>query len=457
MANTVTIVIDEKNKTFYCNETLMLGSTCVFEFIKRNTGESISGVGACVLRLLPKSYQRGAVDESAPFGCFVFANGKSEETTILKEEWLVRPLSHLALDTNVPVHMTILTEDEGPIATGEINILVATVSEVVTSDGETRVALFKGDKGDAGKPLTFDDLTDEQKELLKGERGGVGEQGQQGPKGDPNVYIGDSAPDTLAPFTLWVDPNGAPTDVPTLPTDGDVGDILYIIENKDGKIVVGWGSVKGVDGEDGKTYEPKIRTDEDGNIYLDWYVDGVEVSHGTEKLNGKKGDDGADGKDGADGTTFTPSIDDNLVLSWTNDGDKENPPDVDLMNPLQNKVVNAICEGMVKGVSSGVTTHVYDQNTTGPIELVIDKNSYVFCYIDKTGSDESNKNALIKVELLIGSTTFVIGATRNDGYAAAGRSAQATSTLVPKGSTLKFTADKRTNGTTTTIHILPLE
>lgn len=44
-----------------------------------------------------------------------------------------------------------------------------------------------------------------------------------------------------------------------------------------------------------------------------------------EALKGEKGDPGEDGAPGKDGTTFTPSVDEEGNLSWSNDGGKENP------------------------------------------------------------------------------------------------------------------------------------
>ncbi|MBR5342606.1 MAG: collagen-like protein [Oscillospiraceae bacterium] len=46
---------------------------------------------------------------------------------------------------------------------------------------------------------------------------------------------------------------------------------------------------------------------------------------------GQNGTNGTDGADGADGATFTPSVSSAGVLSWTNDGNKQNPQSVDLV------------------------------------------------------------------------------------------------------------------------------
>ena len=46
---------------------------------------------------------------------------------------------------------------------------------------------------------------------------------------------------------------------------------------------------------------------------------------------GEPGEDGTPGQDGQDGTTFTPSVSEDGVISWTNDGGKQNPESVDLV------------------------------------------------------------------------------------------------------------------------------
>ena len=73
----------------------------------------------------------------------------------------------------------------------------------------------------------------------------------------------------------------------------------------------------GTDGKDGK----------DG-------VDGKDGKDGVDGTDGKDGVDGKDGKDGADGdtgTTYTPAVSSAGVISWTNDGGKQNPQSVDMV------------------------------------------------------------------------------------------------------------------------------
>lgn len=58
----------------------------------------------------------------------------------------------------------------------------------------------------------------------------------------------------------------------------------------------------------------------------------VNFSDGT-KLNVKNGSKGGDGAPGERGVTFTPAVDADGNLSWSNDGDLENPPTVNIRGP----------------------------------------------------------------------------------------------------------------------------
>lgn len=53
-------------------------------------------------------------------------------------------------------------------------------------------------------------------------------------------------------------------------------------------------------------------------------------------IRGPAGAAGAQGADGDDGTTFTPSVSSAGVLSWTNDGNKQNPASVNLVSAVIN-------------------------------------------------------------------------------------------------------------------------
>lgn len=70
----------------------------------------------------------------------------------------------------------------------------------------------------------------------------------------------------------------------------------------------------------------------------------VTLTNGTTSTftvkNGSKGSsgtNGTNGKDGANGATFTPSVDSNGNLSWTNNGGLTNPPTVNIKGPKGDK------------------------------------------------------------------------------------------------------------------------
>lgn len=57
---------------------------------------------------------------------------------------------------------------------------------------------------------------------------------------------------------------------------------------------------------------------------------GAPGANGRDGADGRNGTDGQNGTDGEDGTTFTPSVSSAGVISWTNDGGRQNPQAVDL-------------------------------------------------------------------------------------------------------------------------------
>lgn len=59
----------------------------------------------------------------------------------------------------------------------------------------------------------------------------------------------------------------------------------------------------------------------------------VKGPAGAPGKDGSAGAPGADGEPGQDGTTFTPSVSADGILSWTNDGGKENPASVNIKGP----------------------------------------------------------------------------------------------------------------------------
>lgn len=69
---------------------------------------------------------------------------------------------------------------------------------------------------------------------------------------------------------------------------------------------------------------------------------GAKGDKGDPGTNGTNGTDGRDGVDGDDGTTFTPSVSSAGVISWTNDGGKQNPASVDLVAAVISALPSAV-------------------------------------------------------------------------------------------------------------------
>ena len=200
----------------------------------------------------------------------------------------------------------------------------------------------QGEQGERGLPgpagpkgadgtMTFEDLTDEQKESLRGPAGSPGTDGTT--------------------FT---------------PSVSDAGVLSWT--NSDGKqnpSPVNIKGAKGNDGDDGVVWTPAV--DENGN--LTWTNDGGKQNPPSVNIKGpkgdpgEKGDKGDDGAPGADGTTFTPAISSAGILSWSNTDGKENPADFDLAPPL--RVVFSLSDS-----GDGITTNadlndVIDANNNG--------------------------------------------------------------------------------------------
>lgn len=166
--------------------------------------------------------------------------------------------------------------------------------------GETGPEGPKGDTGEQGP------------QGPAGETGPQGEQGPQGPKGDtgpegPQGPIGQAGPQGEQ------GPQGEP---------GQPG--------ADG--------APGEKGEPGAVFTPEL--DVNGN--LSWTNNGGLENPDTINIKGPKGDTGEqgpqgipgeNGNPGENGSTFTPSINANGDLSWSNDGGLPNPETVNIKGP----------------------------------------------------------------------------------------------------------------------------
>ena len=174
---------------------------------------------------------------------------------------------------------------------------------------EEQLKALTGPKGDA---FTYDDFTAEQLALLKGE------------KGDAFTYA-DFTPEQLALLK------------------GEKGDPFTYADFTEDQLA----ALKGAQGETGRGFAilgyfqtvdaltSGIQAPQSGDAYgvgktepYDIYIwDGTKSSWVN---NGR-----LQGADGKNGTTFTPSVSQDGVLSWTNDGGLKNPDEVSIKGAVE--------------------------------------------------------------------------------------------------------------------------
>jgi hypothetical protein len=186
----------------------------------------------------------------------------------------------------------------------------------------------KGDKGEPGEQGPKGDTGP------IGKTGPQGEQGIQGQKGDPGKdgATGPAGKDGITP-TIGANGNWYLGDEDTgKPSRGEKGD----------PGAKGADGAAGKDGSDGYSPEATVTPinggakiivkDRNGTTSAN-VMNGAQGPKGDAGPQGDVGPKGADGKDGANGTTFTPSVSTAGILSWTNDGGKPNPDNVNIKGP----------------------------------------------------------------------------------------------------------------------------
>lgn len=196
---------------------------------------------------------------------------------------------------------------------GDTGVGVASVAQTITSnaDGGSNVVTVtltngttstftvkNGSKGSQGEKGDTGETGPQGPQGLQGEQGIQGVQGIQGPKGDTGA-------------TGAQGPKG---------DKGDKGDT----------------GANGTNGVSVSSVKQTTTSTADGGTN----VVTVTLSNGTTSTfsvkNGSKGTNGTNGtngKDGVDGVTFTPSVDSNGNLSWTNNGGLPNPASVNIKGP----------------------------------------------------------------------------------------------------------------------------
>lgn len=92
-------------------------------------------------------------------------------------------------------------------------------------------------------------------------------------------------------------------------------------------VMDGENGIDGINGDDG--FSPIVNVTEIDGGHRITIVD-VNGEQSFDVLNGTNGQNG---KDGSDGVTFTPLVSEDGVLSWTNDGELENPKSTNIKGP----------------------------------------------------------------------------------------------------------------------------
>ena len=215
----------------------------------------------------------------------------------------------------------------------------------------------QGEKGDTGAQGPKGGTGAQGPKGDPGERGPKGETGAQGPKGETGAgflvkgyyetasaleasvqapMAGDAyGVGTSEPYDIYIFDGATESWINNGPLQGARGEKGDKGEpgeagtpGRDG--ADGTDGQNGEPGQNGATFTPSVSTDG----VLSWTNDGgkenpasvnVKGPAGAPGKDGSAGAPGADGEPGQDGTTFTPSVSADGILSWTNDGGKENP------------------------------------------------------------------------------------------------------------------------------------
>lgn len=176
----------------------------------------------------------------------------------------------------------------------------------------------KGDQGDAGPQGPKGDKGDQGEEGPKGEKGDPGEQGIQGVQGIQGQKGDPGAPFSIAKIYISVDAMYADFD------NTDVEEGQFVLINT--------GNVE--DEDNAKLYVKSATfysyvTDLSGAQGMQ----GPPGEAGPQGVQGAQGETGSQGPKGDTGATFTPSVSEEGVLSWTNNGELPNPEPVNIKGP----------------------------------------------------------------------------------------------------------------------------
>ena len=193
------------------------------------------------------------------------------------------------------------------------------LGSVMGPQGEKGETGAQGPKGETGAQGPKGETGAQGPKGETGAQGEKGETGAQGPKGE----TGAQGPkgETGAGFLVrgyYATVSALEASVQS-PAAGDAYGVgasepydIYIFDGVTGSWVNN-GPLQGARGEKGEKGDP-----------------GADGAPGRD---GAQGPAGADGTPGQDGTTFTPCVSAAGILSWTNDGGKQNPASVNIKGP----------------------------------------------------------------------------------------------------------------------------
>ena len=186
----------------------------------------------------------------------------------------------------------------------------------------------KGDKGDTG-PQGEQGIQGQKGDTgaqgPQGEQGIQGPQGEQGPKGDTGS-VGPAGP----VFTPSVSSEG----VISWTNNGDLDNPKSVsIKGPQGEQgIQGVQGEKGDKGDTGYVFTPSVSDTGD----ISWTNNGNLTNPETKNIRGPQGAQGVKGDTGTKGDTgpvFTPSVSESGDLSWTNNGGLDNPTTVNIRGP----------------------------------------------------------------------------------------------------------------------------
>lgn len=174
----------------------------------------------------------------------------------------------------------------------------------------------------------------------QGDPGPAGQQGPQGEKGDPGPVF---TPSVSAEGVLSWTNNGSLANPDPVSIKGPTGEQgiqgpegpqgqagpagPYFIPAVSQEGVLSWTNNGSLENPESVNIKgPQGDTGPQGPA-------GAKGDQGDQGPQGPAGANGADGAQGPAGTTFTPAVSADGVLSWTNDGDLENPDPVNIKGP----------------------------------------------------------------------------------------------------------------------------